>query len=158
MRLLITKELIEYMKTDRGGFNAESLAYLGLPWHEKTRGWKSRLVGRELRPLSHSTLVPCSRCNFFPANGGTIDGLCSRCRGGRVINEVEELRAELVAERQKSEFERKSMDGLVAKVDHLTGKYNDLLSAVTNLRTRIDSLSSCPNRRPGAIRAGLTED
>ena len=43
----ITEELIEAGKSDRGGWNAEQLRYLGLEWPLRP-GWKNRVIGRAI--------------------------------------------------------------------------------------------------------------
>lgn len=41
----ITEQLLEAGKSDRGGWTAEQLRYLGLEWPVK-HGWQNRVIGR----------------------------------------------------------------------------------------------------------------
>lgn len=45
--MILTKEIIEQGKSDRGGWSADQFICLGVGKDDKTKGWISRLVGKE---------------------------------------------------------------------------------------------------------------
>ena len=47
MRIRLTKEAIENLVTNRGGWSRGTLAILGVPW-PPVEGWRRRLTGIEI--------------------------------------------------------------------------------------------------------------
>lgn len=45
--VLITKHVLESLKTAKGGYDAQTLKHLGISWPPK-KGWAKRLIGRQI--------------------------------------------------------------------------------------------------------------
>lgn len=46
--ITLTRELIFECRTDRGGWNKETIEAFGMEWKEMTRGWIDRLEGKQI--------------------------------------------------------------------------------------------------------------
>lgn len=51
---IVTWELIERLKSAKGGYTKEATSYLGVGWPLK-RGWKRRILGKPRRPIHRKT-------------------------------------------------------------------------------------------------------
>lgn len=47
MKLTITNEFIESLKSDKGGFTRKQLEAIGVTWPPE-KGWKGKVIGKEI--------------------------------------------------------------------------------------------------------------
>lgn len=61
--MVLKKEHIDSLETGNGGFNKKTLALFGVTWPPK-KGWKKRVVGREINEAKYIDLLNHKQLNF----------------------------------------------------------------------------------------------
>jgi hypothetical protein len=67
----ITEQLLESGKSERGGWNAAQLAFLGVDWPAK-HGWQSKVIGREISRENHEGFLALKGVTVRPKNRRSV--------------------------------------------------------------------------------------